>query len=123
MSVEVEGALAALGLSLKNVIAGAVTSFVSLRFFDGEKLADGTVRPTKPLQRWTTFLGGWALAAWGGPPLSAWLELKPAVEIGVVLVLGMFGMATAAEVFRLIRDTDWKGLVAGLLNRKTGGGQ
>jgi hypothetical protein len=104
----IDGVLAALGLSLKNIIAGAVTSFVSLRFFDGDRQPDGTTRPLGWLQKWTTFLGGWALAAWGGPPLNAYLELKPGMEIGVVLVLGLFGMAVAAEVMKFIRDRGWE---------------
>lgn len=122
MSVEsLDGWLGALGLSLKNLLAGAVTSFVSLRFFDGDKQPDGTLRPMGWLQKWTTFVGGWALAAYGGPPLNAWLELKPGIEIGVVLVLGLFGMAAAAEVMKFIRETDWKGILGALLRKKTGG--
>ncbi len=113
MSVEsIDGALGALGLSLKNLIAGAVTSFVSLRFLEGEKQPDGSIRPVSRLQKWTTFLGGWAMAAWGGPPLNAYLELKAGIEIGVVLVLGLFGMAVAAEVIRFIKDKGWQGVIA-----------
>ena len=124
MSVEsFDGALAAFGLSLKNVLAGAFSSFVSLRFLDGERQPDGTIRPAPMIQKWTTFMGGWALAAWGGPPLNAYLELKPGVEIGVVLVLGLFGMAVAAEVMKFIRGTDWKALGAAIFSRRTGGGQ
>ena len=116
-----DGALGALGLTLKNLVAGAVTSFVSLRFFDGQRTADGAVKPMTWLQKWTTFIGGWAMAAYGGPPLNAWLELKPGIEIGVVLILGLFGMAVAAEVMRFIRETDWRGILGTFLRRKTGG--
>ena len=122
MSVDsVNGALGALGLTLQNLVVGAVTSFVSLRFLDGEKAQDGTVKPMPAVRKWTTFVGGWAVAAWGGPPLAAWLELKPAVEVGVVLVLGLFGMAVASEVMRVIRDIDWRGIVSSIVSRKTGG--
>lgn len=106
-----DGSLVALGLSLKNLVVGAVTSFVSLRFFDGDRQPDGTMRPMTKMQRWTTFIGGWALAAWGGPPLNSWLELSPKVEVGIVLLLGMFGMAAATETYRFIRDTDWKSVL------------
>jgi hypothetical protein len=123
MSVDsVDGALGALGLSLKNLFAGAISSFVSLRFLEGDKQPDGTIRPVHWLQRWTTFLGGWAMAAWGGPPLNAYLELKPGVEIGVVLVLGLFGMAVAAEVVKFVRERGWEGLIAAWRGR-AGGGQ
>jgi hypothetical protein len=124
MSIEsIDGALSALGLSLKNLFAGAVTSFVSLRFFDGQRLPDGSIKSMNAMQKWTTFVGGWAMAAYGGRPLNAWLELKPEIEIGVVLVLGLFGMAVAAELMRFIRETDWRAILSGLLRQKTGGGQ
>jgi hypothetical protein len=105
-----DGLLGALGLTLKNLVAGAVASFVALRFFEGLGTAE----------RWTTFVGGWAIAAYGGPPLNAYLELAPKLEIGIVFLLGLFGMAIAAELIRLIRDTDWKGIVDGLLRRARG---
>lgn len=101
MTTEDLGLLGALGLSLKNAAAGAVASFVALRFFEGLGL----------WEKWTTFLGGWALAVWGGPPLTAYLELKASIEVGVVLLMGLFGMAIAAEAIRLIRETDWKKLM------------
>lgn len=93
--------LGALGLTLKNSAAGAVASFAALRFFEGLGV----------WEKWTTFIGGWALAAWGGPPVAAYLELKASIEIGIVLLMGLFGMAAAAEAMRLIRETDWKKLV------------
>lgn len=96
-----DSALGALGLTLKNLAAGAVASFVALRFFEGLGV----------WEKWTTFLGGWALAAWGGPPFAAYLELKPSIEIGIVLLMGLFGMAAAAELVRLIRETDWKKMI------------
>ena len=101
--------LAAFGLKLVNVIVGAVASFVALNFWRGLE---------SRRERWSTFLGGWALAAWGAAPLRDGLDLKPALEVGLVLTLGLFGMAAAAEVIKLIRDTDWKGLVS----RRIGGG-
>ena len=99
-----DGALAALGLKLVNVVVGAVSSFVALRFFEG----------LHPLEKWTTFVGGWSVAAWGATPLAEWLSLSPKVEIGLVLMLGLFGMAVAAECLRLVRSLNWetlKGLI------------
>lgn len=112
---DLEGSLAVVGLTLKNVAIGAVASFVALRFFDG----------LGAREKWVTFIGGWAMAAWGGPPLTAYLELKASIEVGVVLVLGLFGMAIAAELIKLVRDTDWRGLFTALVNtllRRGGGG-
>jgi hypothetical protein len=111
MNLDADGALGALGLTLKNLAAGAVSSFVALRFFDG----------LSTLDKWTTFLGGWALAAWGGAPVAAYLELGPKVEIGIVLLLGLFGMSIAGEAMRVIRGTDWKGMLDAILRRRGGG--
>jgi hypothetical protein len=89
--------LSLLGLSLVNIIPAAITSFAALRFFDGLSTKD----------KWTVFLGGWAIASWGAHPLREYLDLKPSVEIGLVLLLGLFGMAVVAEVVKLIRQIDW----------------
>jgi hypothetical protein len=108
--------LAAFGLKLVNIVIGAVASFVALNFWKGLD----TRR-----ERWMTFVGGWMLAAWGAQPLREWAEVKPSVEVFIVMLLGLFGMALAAEVVKIIRDTDWRGLVGKLVdaavNRVSGG--
>lgn len=103
--------LALLGLKLVNTVVGAVLSFASLRFFDGLSRRD----------RWMTFVGGWAAAAWGAAPLREFFELRPGVEIGLVILLATFGMALASEAIRFIRTTDWSGLLS--IFRRGGGGQ
>lgn len=107
---EIDKWLGVFGLKLVNAMAAAVVSFAALRFFEGLTTRD----------KWMTFMGGWAAAAWGSPALREYLELKPGVEVGFVLVIGLFGMALAAEIVKLVRDTDWKGLVAALFRKKTG---
>lgn len=92
---------AAFGLKIANVMAGAVGAFVSLRFFD--KLTTG--------QKWTTFLGGWGLAAYGGPPLTEYFALAPKLEVGMTLVIGLFGMSFAAAIIKAIRDVPWATLI------------
>lgn len=106
------GILAALGLKLATILSGAFGSFVSLRFFDGLTTA----------QKWTTFVGGWGLAAYLAAPLTAFFELRPALETGISLAVGLFGMSIAAAVIKVIRDTDWSGLLKSFFNRKSGGG-
>lgn len=103
--------LAAFGLKLVNAVVAAVGSFVSLRFFDGLTF----------MNKWTTFIGGWALAAWGAPPLREYLEAPPKVELLFVLLLAFFGMSVASEMVKLLRDTDWRGIIASFVNRKGGG--
>lgn len=109
--------LASLGLKLQNLVAGAFTSFAALRFFEG----------LKKWERWTTFAGGWAIAAFGAPPFTEYFELKPKLEVGVALLLGMFGMAVAAATIRFIKENDWIAMVRSLLGafgrRQNGGGQ
>lgn len=89
-----QGILAALGLKLVNVLAGAVTSFVALRFFDGLTL----------FERWTTFVGGWAIAAWGASPITAYFNLAERIEVGFALLFGLFGMAAAAAIIKAIKE-------------------
>lgn len=102
-----KGVLAALGLKLVNAVVAAFASFSALRFFDNLSRRD----------RWMTFTGGWALAAWGAAPLASYLEVKPAVEVGLVLVLGLFGMALVSEVIKAVRSIDWRGLIENLFRR------
>lgn len=102
--------LAAFGLKLINAVVGAAASFVALNFWSGLESRK---------ERWSTFAGGWVLAAWGGTPLREWLEMKPSLEVGVVLVLGLFGMALAAELIKLIRNTDWKGLLDIIIKKRS----
>lgn len=106
-SVE-EGLLAAMGLKLVNVLAGAVTSFAALRFFDG----------LSTLEKWTTFMGGWAISAWGATPATMYFDLNPKVEVGVALLAGLFGMAVTAALMRGIKESNLLDL---LFRRRDGG--
>lgn len=110
-------ALAALGLKLVNVVVGAGTSFISLRFFNDMSTTD----------KWFTFFGGWIIAVWGAEPLREYLQQKPNLEVGFVILLGLFGMAVSAEVIKIVRETDWRGILKGIvdfiLRRNQGGGQ
>jgi hypothetical protein len=105
----INAALTALGLKLVNVVAGAITSFAALRFFEGLHW----------WEKWLTFLGGWALAAFGSPPITEFFELKPKVEVGIALLAGLFGMALAAALMKLIKETDWVDLVRSLFDAFT----
>lgn len=99
------------GLKLVNTIVAAIASFISLRFFDGLSTVD----------RWTTFFGGWALAAWGGEPLTVYMGLAAKVEVGLVILIGLFGIAASAEVMKFLRTADWVAILDAIRGRKTGG--
>jgi len=109
-----EAFLAAAGLKFKVVIAGAMGAFISLRFFDD----------LKTWERWTTFVGGWAIASWGSEGAAYFLQVRqPTLESGIALTLGLFGMAVAAAVMKLIKDTDWSGMLKAIASFKIGGGK
>lgn len=96
------------GLKLVNVLAGAVTSFAALRFFEG----------LSTLEKWATFFGGWGLAAWGAPPATAYFKLDQAIEVGLALLFGLFGMASAAAFLKMIKE----GALVNAILRRLGGG-
>lgn len=109
---DVDKWLAAVGLKLVNVVIAAASSFAALNFWKGLE---------RRSERWSTAFGGWAIAAWGAEPLSVWLDLKPATEKGLVILLGLFGMAVAAEVYKLIRTADWATITRFFRGGKNGG--
>lgn len=106
-------ALAAVGLKLVNAVVAAFGSFVSLRFFNNISTMD----------RWSIALGGWAIAAWGAGPLREYLEQKPSIEIGFVILLSLFGMALTSEIIKGMRETNWAELIKSIINWRKGGGQ
>ena len=88
-------------------------AFISLRFFDG----------LRTWERWATFLGGWALASWCSDGLAFFLGIvQPVFEKGISLGLGLFGMAIAAAIMKLIRETDWQGVIKSIVTFRFGGG-
>ena len=106
---DLDKVLATLGLKLVNVIVGAASSFATLRFFDG--LTVGA--------KWSTFVGGWALAAWGAPPLRDFMEAPAKIELLYVMLIGLFGMAAIAEVFKFIKDGALIQVARSILDRFT----
>lgn len=105
-----EAILAVLGLKFKVVVAGAIGAFISLNFFDNLKTGE----------KWTTVLGGWALASYTASPTTAFFELtNPSAEPGISILIGLFGMSLAAAIIKAIRDTKWSEII----KRKAGGGE
>lgn len=92
-----DGLLASLGLKLVNLVVGTVCSFAALRFFDGLTTRD----------KWSTFIGGVAIASWGAPPITDFIGMPVTTEIAFVIMLAMFGMAFAAEIIKVLRAVDW----------------
>jgi hypothetical protein len=106
--------LTALGLKLKAVAASAFGAFISLRFFEGLSL----------WERWVTFLGGVVIGSYTAEPLGAAVESSSeALHQALALGLGLFGMAIAAAVIKVIRETNWGALVSSIVNFRSGGGK
>lgn len=103
---DVDKAFALFGLKFVNSVAAAFMSFASLRFWDNLSTFD----------KWSTAIGGWALAAWGAAPLRVYFQLAEGVEIGLVLLIAFFGIAAGGEGIKLLRTTDWKGLALALID-------
>lgn len=93
-----ETTLASVGLTLKGILVGAVSAFIAMRIWSG---LDRTV------DRWGTFFGGWAMAAWIGEPLRVWLELSTGVGTLIIFIVGLFGMALTTEIIKALRNTNW----------------
>jgi hypothetical protein len=106
--------LLALGLKIKIVIASAFGAFISLRFFEGLGI----------YERWITFVGGVAIGSYASEPLARAVEsAAEPVHQGLALGLGLFGMAIAAAVIKVIRETNWTTIVSSIVNFRAGGGK
>lgn len=111
MTESIDAALSAAGVTFKTLIASAIGAFISLRFFEG----------LKPMEKWTTFLGGWGMAAYAAAPLTIYFELSKVTETGIALAVGLFGMSISAAVIKVIKETNWGALVSSFLSKKGGG--
>lgn len=106
----VTSALSALGLKLSVVVASAVGGFLSLNFFDGL-----TTR-----QKWLTAFSGCALGSYLSG-LVLWVVQIPSthnIEVGMGVVVSLFGMSVAAAIIKAFRSLDVKGIVDSWLRRK-----
>lgn len=106
-----EGVLTAFGIKLKVIVAGAFGAFISLRFFEGLRW----------WERWTTFIGGVGIAHYWAEGLAYFLQLK--FEAGLAVLLGIFGMAVISAFMKMIKETDWPGIVKSILSFRFGGGK
>lgn len=102
----IEAAFAWLG-GAKLFIASVIGGFVSLNFFEKERLSDGTVVPMTQREKWTIVIGGTALGYYGAPPLVALSEVNekivPQVEVLAGILLAIFGMSLVSQFTKLVR--------------------
>lgn len=113
--------MAGLGLKAGVLLSSAIGGFLSLRFFDGELQADGTVKPLTATQKWSIAGGGGAMGVYVTPIFIEAFEITDRtgrVEIGLGLVIALFGMSIAARVIETIRKMDLTGFIEGWLPKR-----
>lgn len=113
------GALAALKIELSVLISATVGGFVSMRFFEGRQMPDGTVVPLTLKQRWSIVLAGGAIGTYGTSLVMHLLALQPntKVDVGIGLFLGIFGMAFASAVVKALQGIDLRGVLESWIKR------
>lgn len=102
--------LAALGIKLGVLVSSSVGGFLSLRFFDGAPGPDGTTVPVPTRQKWIIAFSGGAMGVFLSGAAVELFDLPNAsgrVEIGLGVVIALFGMAVAAKFIEAIRQTDF----------------
>lgn len=103
----VVSALGSIGIKVGVLFAAAVGGFCSLNFFDGTPQADGSMKPLTCFQKWGIAGTGLAIGVFLSGPLidlSGITVKGDRVEIGLALVLAMFGMSIAAQIIKAIRE-------------------
>lgn len=102
--------LASLGIKKAALVAGFVGGLISLRFFDGLTSS----------QKFATAVSGAASANYLTDPTIAHFALTVGYEGGIGFAIGLFGMSVAAALVRLVKDTDWAGVLKGRFGGREG---
>lgn len=120
--VEAIGAfLAALGIKLAVLVSSAVGGFLSLRFFEGEQLPDGTCRPLGVGQKWFIAGAGCAMGVYLSGLVVDFFQLTDKtgrVEVGLGLAIAVFGMSLAAAIVKTLRELNLGGVIESWLTRR-----
>lgn len=117
----VGAALSAAGIKVGLIISSAIGGLASLRFFEGEKLDDGTVRPLTTMQKWSIAGTGAAMGVFLAPATVEWFSLTDKtgkVEVGLGLLIAFFGMSLSSAVIRALKDINFKEIVESWLARR-----
>lgn len=117
----VGAALAALGIKIGVLASSAIGGFLSLRFFEGEQLADGTCRPMPVKQKWFVAVSGAALGVYMSGFTVEFFGLTDKtgkIEVGLGLLIAVFGMSLASAVVRALKDLNLGGVIESWLTRR-----
>lgn len=115
----IAGAAAALKIELAVLVSSTIGGFVSLRFFEGKEREDGTIEPLSIKQKWSIVLAGGAIGTYGTSVIMELLKLQTGtrVDVGIGLLLGIFGMAFASAVVKALQGIDLRGAVESWIKR------
>lgn len=99
--------LSALGIKIAVLIASTIGGCMSLNFFEGVPQPDGSVKRLACKEKWSIAMSGAAIGVYLSGPALDLMQLtvkSERVEIGLGLILALFGMSLAAQIIRTIRD-------------------
>lgn len=114
-------ALAAAGIKVAVLVSSAVGGFLSLRFFEGEQLPDGTSLPMPLKQKWFIAVSGAAMGVYlSGFTVEffALTDKTGKIEVGLGLVIAVFGMSLASAVVRALKDLNLGGVIESWFTRR-----
>ena len=114
-------ALAAAGIKLGVLLSSTIGGVLSLRFFEGELQADGTCIPLPTRQKWFIAVAGAAMGVYlSGFTVEffALTDKTGKIEVGLGLVIAVFGMSLASAVVRALKDLNLGGVIESWLTRR-----
>lgn len=113
--------LAAAGIKVGVLVSSAIGGFLSLRFFEGEQLPDGTCKPLPVRQKWAIAGGGTAMGVYLSGLSVEIFELTDKsgrVEVGLGVLIAVFGMSLASAVIEALKGIDFKAIAESWLTRR-----
>ncbi len=114
-------ALAAVGIKVAVLVSSAVGGFLSLRFFDPQPGPDGQLVAPSALQKWTIAIAGTAMGVYLSGFTIAIFQLTDRtgkLEVGMGVLIGLFGMSLAAAVMKAIRELNLKAIIESWTTRR-----
>lgn len=91
---------------VKNVMLGALGSFLNLNMMDGKTLR----------QRWLIGIQGTILAALCGDYIATLANVnEPSGKAVIVVVTAIFGMAVVGQIMKIINNVEWFEILKGVI--------
>ena len=113
--------LTAAGIKLAVLVSSVIGGFLSLRFFEGEQLADGSCRPLPTKQKWFIAASGAAMGVYlsgFAVEFFALTDKTGKIEVGLGLAIAVFGMSLASAIVRALKELNLGGVIESWLTRR-----